>query len=80
MSVGPTWMAERAIILQLLRDDHDERWTPAELVSEITDLGPKAIRAGLAQLVAEGVVVTLDGHVLASRCSRRLDDLELIGV
>jgi hypothetical protein len=77
VSAAPTWMAERAILLQLLRDDHDERWTPTELVNETTGLGPRAIRAGLARLSAEGVTVELDGHVLASRCARRLDDLEL---
>lgn len=80
MSIEPTWMEERAIILQLLRDDHDERWTLAELVSEIPDLGRRAVRDGLARLVAEGVAVTLDGHVLASRCARRFDDLDLIGL
>jgi hypothetical protein len=54
VSVAPSWMVERAIILQLLRDDHDERWMLADLVNEIPDLGRRAIRDGLACLVAEG--------------------------
>jgi hypothetical protein len=49
-------------------------------VSEIPDLGRGAVRAGLARLVAEGVAVTLGEHVLASRCARRFDDLNLIGL
>jgi hypothetical protein len=80
VSVEPTWMEERAVILQLLRDDHDERWTLAELLSEIPDFGPRAVRAGLARLVAEGVAVTLGDCILASRCARRFDDLDLIGL
>jgi hypothetical protein len=71
------WVAERAIVLQLLRDDHDERWTLGELEREIPDLPtPYA----LDRLKAEGVAVALDGHVLASRCARRLDDLDLIAI
>ena len=80
MQTDPTWMAQRAIVLQLLRDDHDERWTVAELEHEISDFDPQVVGDGLGRLRAEGVAVILDEHVLASRCAHRLDDLELIGV
>jgi hypothetical protein len=35
-------IAERAIVLQLLRDDHDERWSRTELQAEVSDARPAA--------------------------------------
>jgi hypothetical protein len=75
-----TWMAERAITLQLIRDDHDARWTLAELEREVPDVPGGAVRGALGRLRDEGVAVACGAHVLASRCARRLDDLGLIGV
>jgi hypothetical protein len=77
----PTWMAERAIVLQLLRDDHDPRWMLAELKRAVSDIPGPAVRDALRRLRAEGVAVSCGrGNVLASRCAWRLSDLELIGV
>ena len=39
---------EKAIVLQLLRDDHDERWSRAELEVELVPTGPLAISDALA--------------------------------
>jgi hypothetical protein len=73
-------MAQHVIVLQVLRDDHPERWTRRELERESPDLDPRAICDGLARLAAEGVVI-LDGEtVMASPCARHMDALELIGV
>jgi hypothetical protein len=77
---APIWRAERAIALQLLRDDHDQRWKLAELEREVPDVPIGAVRGALGRLRAEGVAVACGAHVLASRCARRLDDLGLIGV
>jgi hypothetical protein len=73
-------MAQRAIILQVLRDDHDVRWSPVELECAASDLDPQTIRDGLTLLEAEGVILTEGGHVLASRCARHLDALELVSI
>jgi hypothetical protein len=71
-------IGERGIVLQVLRDDHPERWTRAELEQECSDLDPRAFREGLATLEAEGVV-ELDGEgVRASLCTQHLDLLEMI--
>jgi DNA-binding HxlR family transcriptional regulator len=71
-------IAERAIVFQVLRDDHPERWSRAELERAITTITPLAISDALEQLHAEGVV-DLDGEqVKASGCARYLDALELI--
>lgn len=71
---------ERAIILQLLRDDHDERWSRAELEAEVNDVEPSVLRNAIADLEHQGVVVAQDEHVLASPCARHLDELGLVGV
>lgn len=73
-------MVEGAIVLQILRDDHDERWSRAELVGEISDFEPAIVDDALARLEREGVL-RREGHcVVASRATRRLDELELIAI
>ncbi len=80
VEAGDLRMAQRAIVLQLLRDDHDPRWSRAELRREASDLDPQAVRDGLARLKAEGAVTTAREHVLASRCAWHLDALELVSI
>ncbi len=71
---------ERAIVLQVLRDDHPERWTRAELEAEVSDFDPLIVNEALVRLEAEGVVI-LDGeNVEASRCARRMDALGLVSI
>ena len=71
---------ERAIVLQLLRDDHDERWSRAELEAEVNNAEPSVLSSAIADLERQGVVVAQGEHVLASPCARRLDELGLVGV
>lgn len=71
---------ERAIVLQLLRDDHDERWSGAELEAEVNDVEPSVLSSAIAHLERQGVVVAHGEHVVASPCARRLDELGLVGV
>ena len=72
--------SERAIVLQLPRDDHAQRWTRGELRGELR-IASAALVDSLDDLEQHGVVVTAeDDRVLASPCARRLDELELIGV
>jgi len=71
---------ERAVVLQLLRDDHDERWPRAELEAEINDVEPSVLRSAIAHLERQGVVAAQGEHVAAARCARHLDELGLIGV
>ncbi len=73
-------LAQRAIVLQVLRADHAERWTRVELEQAASDIEPLTVSYALVTLDAEGVVL-LDGeHLEASRCARHLDSIELIGV
>lgn len=73
-------MAQRAIILQVLRDDRDPRWTWVELRHEADDIPRWAMREAFARLEAEGVIVTKSKHVLASRCAWHLDVLGLVSI
>lgn len=68
------WMAERAIVLQVLRNDHDVRWSLAELQAEVDDLDPKALSLALDRLRLEGLVVDCGKAMVASRCVRHLDE------
>jgi DNA-binding HxlR family transcriptional regulator len=74
------WMVERAIILQVLREDHEERWPRAELVEEISDFEPAVLDEALGCLERDGVLQRQGDSVWASRVARRLDELELISI
>jgi hypothetical protein len=70
---------ERAIVLELLSEDHDERWPREELAASLR-ADRSTLDAAVERLRVEGVLL-LDGEdALASPCARRIDALELIGV
>jgi DNA-binding HxlR family transcriptional regulator len=71
---------ERAIVLLLLRDDHEERWSCAELEAELGDAESSGLSAAVERLERAGVVVVQGERVGASRCTRCLDELGLIAV
>jgi hypothetical protein len=79
----PPWVddpeiAERAIVLQVLRDDHDERWSLAELEAEAFDVLPSVLSEALGRLRCHGVVVPCGTEVVASRCALHLDALGMV--
>jgi hypothetical protein len=70
---------ERAIILQLLRDDRDANWSRERLLMELGgEISP--LEDALARLQDDGVVSISDELLAASPAARRLDELGLIGV
>jgi DNA-binding HxlR family transcriptional regulator len=71
---------ERAIVMQLLRDDRAERWRVAALAIEIPDFAPAMLARALARLERAGVVCRIGESVCASRAARHLDRLDLIGI
>lgn len=75
-----TWRAERAIVLQLLRDDRQERWSVVELANEIGDFEVVLVDRALGRLEQAQVLRRAGGEVCASRAARRLDELELIAI
>jgi hypothetical protein len=70
---------ERAIVLELLSDDGERSRSIAELEVE---LGAAAgeLGAALRDLSDVGVLDASEGRVWASAATRRLDELELIGI
>jgi hypothetical protein len=74
------YMAGRALVLDVLSDDHAEWWMRAELRERITDIHPATAEAELSRLVGAGVVLVDGERVKASPCARYLDHLNLIGV
>ncbi len=81
MPADRSQVAQRAIILQVLRDDHPERWTRAELERQLSDFLPEEVEAGVEDLAAEGVLAVDDDEtVRASLCARTLDALGLVSI
>ena len=80
MNMTEDVVAQRAIVLQVLRADHVEPWTRAELESEIYDIEPLAISDALVALHADGVVDIAGEQVRASRASRRMDALGMVSI
>jgi hypothetical protein len=72
--------AQRAVVLQLLRDDHAEHWSRAELERELADMPLLAIDRAVVSLAASDVVRTSGDSLRASACTRHLDALDLISV
>jgi hypothetical protein len=71
---------ERAIVLQVLRDDHHERWTRKEVKRELRDVKRRSIDKALGDLEEEGVL-ELDGeYVWSSRCAQHLRALGMVNV
>jgi hypothetical protein len=70
---------ERAIVLQLLRDDRDETWSREELLSELGgDLA--TLEQALERLHGRGVLKLAGVEVSASEAARSLNELGLIGI
>jgi hypothetical protein len=74
------WMAERAIVLQVLSSCREVRWSLAELQAEIDDLDPEALRVAFGRLRKEGVIVACGDAVVASRCALHLDTIGMVAI
>lgn len=80
ISGGCDPQVERAVVLQILRDDHDDGWPRAELATELGYADPTAIGDALAHLEHEGVVELVGETIRASRAAMHLNDLGIIAV
>jgi len=68
---------DRAIVLELLEDR--ERWTRDQLAAAVR-VDRAVLDRALERMQADGVAVIDGEDVLASRCARRIDELDLIGI
>ena len=73
-------LAQRAIVTQLLRDDHDRCWTVAELRREVTGFTRYRFTQALDFLQGNQVITRDARGVSASMCARALDELGLVGI
>jgi hypothetical protein len=71
---------QRLVVLQLLRDDHDPKWTRVELEKELDDIDPDAIAIALQRLQEQGVVQADGEQLSASPCAWHLDALNFITI
>jgi hypothetical protein len=72
--------AERAIVLQVLRDDHDERWSRAELEAELHDVEAYTVAEALNTLREAGVLHLSGDLVWPSRCAQHLNALGMVSI
>jgi len=75
---------ERAIVLQLLRDDREHMWSRTELERELeagrAEVGQEAVAQALRRLAGKGVLGMSEEAAWASNAVRALDELGLISV
>jgi hypothetical protein len=75
---------ERAIVLQLLREDCERRWSLDQLRAELevdrSEVGRDALEEALRRLVQEGVLCRSEQAAWASNAARTLDELGLISL
>jgi DNA-binding HxlR family transcriptional regulator len=72
------YAAQRTVMLMVLLDDHDERWSRAELQRELHDTSPHTLAGALERLQQEGLVHLEGELVIASRAARHLDNLGMV--
>jgi DNA-binding HxlR family transcriptional regulator len=73
-------IVQRAVILQILAEDSEKRWSAAELRRELYNIEPHALHNALIMLEHAGVLERAVETVYASRAARRLDEMGLIAV
>jgi hypothetical protein len=69
---------ERLLVLALLRSDHVERWSQAELERELAGTLAREVEAALRGLATKGLACIEAEHAWASLPTRALDDLDMI--
>jgi DNA-binding MarR family transcriptional regulator len=70
---------ERVIVLTLLSEGGERRWSRAELAAEL-GVEVEALQDAVDRLSEAGVVCLAGTEVWASAAARRIDELRLIGI
>lgn len=71
---------EQLLVLTLLEDEPEPRWSRGELGEVFAEIPPELVDAALEALQRDGVVCREDEAVWASAAARRIDAIGLIGV
>jgi len=80
VDAGNLWLAQRVIVLQLLRDDHDLLWSRRQLRKQLPDVSSRVFKAALDVLEDDGCIVLGSGGVRASISVQHLDALGLVAI
>jgi hypothetical protein len=73
-------LLDRAILSELLSNDHDPLWFRAELEREIPHVPPHDLGGALDRLKEADVVCVSGELVCASRCVLHLQALEMLAI
>jgi hypothetical protein len=71
---------QRLVVLQVLRDDHEERWSGCELADVLAEVEAEALANAIDGLTREGVLCAEGDALWASPALVRVSELELICV
>ncbi len=71
-------VAERLLVLALLRRDHARRWSRAELQVELAGIPARVTESALAGLADRCVAAVERGDAWAAEPTRALDELDMI--
>jgi hypothetical protein len=71
---------QRAILFQLLLDDHAKRWTRHELQREFSDIQPCTFNDALRRMERKDVAQLSGELVHAFPCAKHLNTLEVIAI
>jgi len=71
-------IAQRAIVLVLISEDHDPRWTRTEIERELYDVQPAVVDDAIERLAEGGVAHRSEQHLWASQPIQHLNTLGMI--
>jgi hypothetical protein len=71
---------QRLVVLQVLRDDHDERWSGCELADVLAEVEAEVLANAIDGLTRKGVLCAEGDALWASPALVRVSELELICV
>jgi hypothetical protein len=77
---GEPGLTHNLITLLVLKSNHPDPWSRAEIEVALNDIPAWDINDALAELEDEGVVILNGEQVEASRCARYIDSIETIRI
>jgi hypothetical protein len=71
-------IVQRSVVLEVLREDHDEWWSRSDLEAEIYDVEVQVLSEALERLRRHGVIEVDGERIRVSPSVRHLDDLGMV--
>ena len=80
LDAGERLRISRAVIVELLSADHDERWELGDLAGRFPDIAAPELRAVLQELADRGVIALGHNQLCAAPGARYLDQLGMVAI